>query len=52
MKTIIPKAACYQKPLCQCVEVEQEGLLCTSNVAEDEFNSTIDDYVIKDESYW
>ena len=52
MKTINRQAVGYQKPLCQCVEVMQEGLLCTSSVTESDFNSTIDDYVVKDESYW
>lgn len=52
MKTNFHKAVGYQKPLCQVVEVTQEGLLCASGVIESDYNSTIDDYVIKDESYW
>ena len=52
MKTINKRAAGYQQPLCQVVEVMQEGLLCASGLAESDFNSTIDDYVVKDESYW
>ena len=50
MKVLFKAAEGYQKPLCLIVEVSQEGLLCTST--EKGYNSTLDDYVIKDESYW
>ena len=50
MKTVFKTAEGYRAPLCQIVEVSQEGMLCTST--EKEYNSTLDDYVIKDESYW
>ena len=41
----------YVNPACHIVEVTAEGLLCTSGVDED-FNSTLDGYVQKDETYW
>jgi hypothetical protein len=50
MKVHFTAAEGYRTPLCQIVEVSQEGMLCTST--EKEYNSTLDDYVIKDESYW
>lgn len=51
MKVLFKAAEGYRTPLCQIVEVSQEGMLCTST-EEKEYNSTLDDYVIKDESYW
>ena len=52
MKTIFHKAVGYQKPLCQVVEVTQEGFLCASVVIESDYNSTIDNYNVNTESYW
>ena len=52
MKAVFKQADVYQKPICQIVEVMQEGLLCTSGTQENDYNSTLDDYVVKDESYW
>ena len=51
MKVLFKAAEGYRTPLCQIVEVSQEGMLCTST-EEKEYNSILDDYVIKDESYW
>ena len=44
-------AGVYVNPVCQVVEVSAEGLLCTSGVDKD-FNSTLDGYVQKEETYW
>lgn len=41
----------YVNPSCKIVEVAAEGLLCTSGVDKD-FNSTLDGYVQKEETYW
>ena len=41
----------YVNPACHIVEVSAEGLLCTST-AEEDFNSVLDPYIQKDETYW
>ena len=52
MKTMkFQNGDCYVNPVCQVVEVSAEGLLCTSGVDQD-FNSTLDGYVQKEETYW
>ena len=42
------KGGGYVNPACLLVEVTAEGMLCTSGVVENEFNSTLDNYVVKD----
>ena len=42
----------YVNPACHVVEVTAEGLLCTSGVSENEFNSTLDSYNQNVETYW
>ena len=52
MKTILTMAEGYSRPLCQIVEVSQEGVLCESGGKESEYNSTLDTYNVSEESYW
>ena len=42
----------YINPSCQIIEVTQEGILCSSVGEDMDFNSTLDGYVQKDETYW
>ena len=42
----------YVNPTCQIVEVTQEGILCSSVGEDMDFNSTLDGYVQKEDTYW
>ena len=41
----------YVNPACHIVEVSSGGVLCTSDV-DANYNSTLDGYVQKEETYW